>query len=150
MRTRYLGLVTIAAVCLSVTAWLQGASKDSDSNKAELERQLHDALQARVETAQAVMDAVQASYEAQTVTFHQVVVAARDLIEAKLDACKNVDEEIALLQKQLDVMKANEARVEQLYNLGTRGGEARDYFTAKRERQTAEIELLKARIKAKH
>ena len=112
MTMRRIGLTAVAILSVTATAMLYAAGKDADASKAELERQLNETLKARVESAQMAMDAVQASFEAETVTLDQVVEAARQLIDAKLAIAKTIEEEIALLEKQLGLMKDRESRVE--------------------------------------
>ena len=72
---------------------------------------------------------------------------ARERSNSALTRPSNSEEEIAAWTKHVERMKQSETKIEKLFRSGTRGGEAKEYATAKRERESAEIGLLRARIK---
>ena len=139
------------AVCLAFIAAATlvsgAATEQADPLRAALEEQRNDMLKTRAETAHAAYEAMKAAYEAETVTFDTYADALRKLSEAEVALATKPDEEIAALQKNVERTRAVEAKLKALYEKGVRGGEAKEYFSAKRDRETAEIMLLDARIR---
>jgi outer membrane protein TolC len=106
-------------------------------------------LYKRVETAQLCFDATQAAYQAETVTVDQLITAMNNLVDAKLAVARTPQEEIAALEEHVKNTQNLEQKIKQLYDVGSRGGEADVYALAKFTRETAQISLLKARLKTK-
>jgi len=150
MRLR--SVLVIATSILSVAgATLLDASADPPiSTKSMLEVELKTALKARVESAQAVFDAMLTAFKPSTVSLEDIVDASKELSEAQVAAAANSGEAIAALTAYVQRAKLLESNVEMQYKAGVAGVNAKEYFTAKRERQSAEIALLEARIKAEH
>ena len=82
-------------------------------------------------------------------TFSDLAYATRTLADAQVALTTTPDEEIAARQEHVERAKRQEAKLKVLFEAGRRGGEAPVYYSAKRERDSAEISLLKARLKAK-
>jgi len=112
-----------------------------------LEKRLKELLDERVITAEQAKDALQAAFEAQTVTLFDLVNAANRLKEARLAVASTPAQELDALEKHLDLLRSTEAMIKALYDAGTRGGEAKEYTTVRRERESAEIAYIKARLK---
>jgi hypothetical protein len=130
-------------------ALLHGVADDADASKEELERQLSVVKKARVESARAALSAVEAAIRAETVTVVSLVDVTRNLVEAEVDAATRPEDEIAAWRRYVKVTRQAEDSVKQLYDLATKGGEPVTYYTARQERERAEVALLKAQIKAK-
>ena len=148
MKLRRLSVMA-ASVSVAGAAILYGATIEVDSSKTELEQQLKDALTTRAESAQSAFDAMEASFDAETVTFSDLADATRALAEAQLALATKPEEVIAALEGHVERAKRQEDKLKELFEAGRRGGEATVYYSAKRERESAEISLLKARLKAK-
>jgi hypothetical protein len=147
------GVSIVLGLCLMLagvkaTSGQDGNAKDEGTSKAALERQLSAARKARVESARAALAAVEAAIQAHNADVRSLVDVTRNLVEAEVDAATKPEEEIAAWTRYVEVTKAAEDSAQHLYKLGTRGGEPVTYYTAKQERERAEIALLKARIKA--
>jgi outer membrane protein TolC len=150
MRARRFILVVVCALSLAGgVCVLSGAGANQDQTTAALEEQLQELLHERVKTAQRAMDATQAAFEAQTVTLLGVVEAANKLVEAKLAIATTGAQRIEALEQHLQRAQQTEQKIEVLYKVGARGGEAKEHATAKRERQSAEIALIQAQLKAR-
>ena len=146
------GLILVAVCLLTLTAGtsvVSGADLQKDQSNADLEKQLQQLLHERVTTAERAVVAVQAAFEAETVTLFPMLDAVNKLAEASLAVATTTAQEIEALEKNLERMQSIEQMTKVLYETGTRGGEAMEYAAAKRERQSAEIALIKARLKAK-
>jgi hypothetical protein len=141
-------LLMVAAGVLSIAggAFLYA---DAGASKAALEQQLKESLKTRAESAQRAFEAMAAAFEADTVTLDTFADAMKKLSEAELALATNSEEKIAALQRNVERTKQVETKIKLLYDSGAAGGESKDYFSAKRDRETAEIMLLKAKIKAK-
>jgi hypothetical protein len=124
------------------------AEPQEDESKAALEKQLQKLLHERVATAELAVVAMQAAYEAQTVALFDFLDGANKLVEARLAVAATREQEIDALEKHLKLMQTIEQNLKALYDLGSRGGEAKEYAAAQRERQSAQIALIKARLKA--
>jgi len=151
MNVRGFTVVVVATLLLATdtTVALRGAPHEDQAN-ADLEKQLHELLQERVTTAERALDAMQAAFEAATVTTFDYLDAVNQLTEARLSAAKSPAQKLAALERRVERMRKTERTVELLYQGATSDGAvtAKDYFTVKRERQSAEIALIDARIKA--
>ncbi len=90
-----------------------------------------------------------AAFEADTVTFDTYADAMKKLAEAEVALATTPQEKLAALERHLERTKQVETKIKLLYDVGTPGGESKEYFSAKRDRESAEIWLLKARIQAK-
>lgn len=134
-----LGLLTLGA---AMVAWAHQPGDD-------LQRPLQELLAARVESAELCAEAMQASYEADQVVVSDVLVSLTNLRDAKLAVAQSPKEQVKVLTEHLAKVEKLEHRLKALNELTVRGGETNWYTLAKVERQTAEIALLQARIKAK-
>ena len=145
------GVSALLGLCLTLTVVNATSGQDGESNasKAALERQLTAARKARVESAQAALAAVEAAIRAKTTTVTSLVDVARNLVEAEVDAASKPEEEIAACSRYVRVAKQAEEAAKQLYEIAAKGGEPAVYYTAKQERERAEIALLKAQIKGR-
>ena len=142
-------LFGVCALSLLATGAVAGAAEaKAPERPADLVEQLQRLRHQRVATAERAVDALQAAFEAETVTIFPLFEAIDKLLEARLDVATTPAEEIDALEKRLQSVRLIEQKIKVLYEIGTRGGEIKEYSTAKRERETAEIELLKARIAA--
>jgi len=143
-------ILTVTACLASLTgaAVLFGAANAADTPKPALEQQLQELLKARMETAQVAYDASLAAFDAGNVTLDQLMEASAKLTKAQVDLAGKPEEVVMALSRHVERAKQTEAQIASLFKVGTKGGEAKDYFSVKRERESAEIELLKARIKA--
>ena len=150
MKARGFILVVVFALSLAagVTALSAAEVLESQKNPA-LEKRLNKLLDERVITAERAKDALLAAFEAQTTTLIDLVAALNKLKEARLAAAKTPAQELDALEKHLDVMRNTENKIKVLYNIGTRGGEAKEYSTAQRERQSAEIAYIQALLKSR-
>jgi type II secretory pathway pseudopilin PulG len=137
------GLVSVVGATL-----LYAAAEQADTSKAALEQQLKEVLKSRAESARAALSSMQAAFEAETVTFSDLADASKKLAEAEVGMAMKPEEEIVALGEYLERTKQAEHKIKLLYVVGTKGGEAKEYHAAKRERESAEILLLQARIKA--
>lgn len=146
-RTFLLLLACVLTFPMGATVALCAAPQE-DESKAELEKQLQRLLHERVATAERGKDAVQAAFEAETVTLDVLVEATNKLLDARLAIAATPAEEIDALEKRLESMQEIEQKIKVLYQFGIRGGEAKEYATMQRERQTAQIALIRARLKA--
>jgi hypothetical protein len=149
MELRRLVTVGVGLVALGGAGLLVGAGQDKGgAGESTLERQLNEALKTRAETAQVAFEAVAAAFEAETVTFDMLAEAIEKLAEAEVAVATKPGEVIAARHRQVERSKGVEAKIKALYDAGARGGQPKDYFSARRDRETAEILLLKARIQA--
>jgi hypothetical protein len=141
------------AVCLAsvvgATLLFGAAQNEADASKAALELQLKETLKARAESAQTAYEAMTAAFETETVTFDTFADAIKELAEAEVALATKPEEEIAALRRNVERTKRWETRIKDLFDAGVRGYEAKEYCSAKRDRESAEILLLKAQIKAK-
>jgi predicted fused transcriptional regulator/phosphomethylpyrimidine kinase len=149
MKMRQLSVFAVCFTLVAGVALLYGVADDADVSKAVLEQQLSAVRKARVESAQAALAAMEAAFRAQTVTVVGLVDVTRNLAEAEADAATKPEDEIAAWNRYVKASKQAEEAAKQLYDLGTKGGEPAIYYTAKQERERAQILLLKAQIKAR-
>lgn len=151
MKMRSCLAVSACATCVAGATLLYGQAQtaEADANKAALEQELTDTLKARAESALAAYEAMVAAFNADTVTFDMLADAARRLADAELAIAAKPEDDIAALRRNVERTKGWEATIKQQFDAGARGGEATNYFSAKRDRESAEIMLLKARIHLK-
>jgi hypothetical protein len=145
---KLLAVAACLASVVSATFLYGGAQNEADASKAELEQQLTETLKTRAESAQTAYEAMVGAFNAETVTFDTLADAIKKLAEAEVAMATRPEEEIAALRSYVERTKQWEARIKELFDAGTRGGEAKEYYSAKRDRESAEILLLKARIRA--
>jgi phage tail sheath protein FI len=139
MKIRHVWVIAACLAAVAGTALVHGGSNQADAGKAALEQQLKDLLKQRVESAERALEAMQAAYNAETVIFTDLVEAANKVVEAKSARADTPKEKIAALENHVDFVKNQEAKIGALYKEGARGGEQAAYYTAKRERESAEI-----------
>jgi len=125
------------------------AQVEAGASKAALEQQLKETLKARSESALSAYEAMEGAFIAERITFDTLADATRRLAEAEVAMAAKPEEVAAALLRNVERTKLLEARIKALFDAGLQGGESRDYFSAKRDRESAEIMLLKARIQAK-
>jgi hypothetical protein len=145
-------LLALAGCLASIAGatFLYGAAQDeADASNAALELQLKEMLKARSESALAAYEAMEAAFLGNMVTFDTLADAARKLAEAEVAIATKPERVIAALVRNVERTKAWEDRIKEQADAGVRGGEDKDYFSAKRDRESAEIMLLNARIQAK-
>ena len=150
MKMRTFLAVAACLACIAGATLLYGATQDeAGASKAALEQQLKETLNARAESAQTAYQGMAAAFDAETVTFDTLADAIKKLAEAEVALATKPEEEIAALRRNVERTKQEETKIKMLYDVGTKGGEPKEYFSAKRDRESAEILLLKARIQAK-
>lgn len=141
-------LILAAALCL-VTATGATAQPPDKQADASPQRKLKALLVARAATAQAAFKEMKVAWDASTVTTFNVLAASNKLVEAELAAATSPDEEIQALRGSLKRLRHLEKQVKYLVDWGIEHGLSRkDVLSAKRERESAEIQLLEAQIKA--
>ena len=148
MKFRWSLIVVACLLSVTCAALLYGAAKEADATREALELQLQDALRSRAESAQSAFDAIEASYLAETVTYSDLAEATVKLAEAELALATKPKEKVVAWERHVERAKKQETMLKELFEAGGRGGEASVYYPAKRERESAEISLLKARLKA--
>jgi len=146
MRT-FLAIAACLASAGGATLLFGAAQNEADASRTALEQQLQEALKTRAASAQRAVEAMTAAFESETVTFDTFADAMKKLAEAEVALTTTPEEKIAALQRYVQRTKQAETKIKLLYNVGTRGGEAKEYFSAKRDRESAEIMLLKARMR---
>jgi hypothetical protein len=104
-------------------------------------------LIARHNTAVAEMNATLTAYEADTIGFDAVTDTARRLLVAELELSDKPAEQIATLERSLELVKYVENRIKALYERGSRGGESEKMHRARYLRLDTEIQLLRAKRK---
>jgi hypothetical protein len=147
LRSFVLGALCVSLVVCGVSV-LSGADEDVGQSKAALENRLQELLKERVTTAERAVEATQAAFEAATVTLDVLIDCVNKLAEAELAVAATHAEKLAALEKRVASLLRIEEKIQALFNIGGRGGEAKDYAMAQRERQSAEIALIEARLKA--
>jgi hypothetical protein len=147
MRTRQLLIVAACLVSLGgAVVVLYGATKDKEPTKGELEQQLQGLLDDRVKTADRCVQATQAAYEAETVTLDRLLAAFENLKEARLAVAGSQAAIIDALEQHVDRLQNTHKKIELLYEVGAKGGEVTQMTEVKFAYETAQIELLRARI----
>lgn len=147
MQVRGFILVVVCALSLAAASTLSGANGQEEEGKAALEKRLQELLKERVKTAERATAAMKAAFEAQTVVLYHFLDAANKLVEARLAVATTPAQEIDALEKHLELLQKIEQKIRELYDIGTRGGEANELAAAQRERQSADIALTQARLK---
>ena len=160
MNARYLiamGITGIGLGCVMVAVRADQATtrKAEQANDAksvvppltELEKKLAEVLEERVVSATRSLEATRAAYDAQTVTLDQMTDAMRALTDAKLAVAKTPQQRVEILQQNVEMHRQLEKQTYVLYQTGTRGGEAARHARAKTALLTAEIQLLRERLK---
>jgi hypothetical protein len=118
------------------------------SERIRFGQALRENLSARLESAKGAYEAVMAAHEAHNATVFDLLDAQTALAEAEVALAKNSQEEIAALQSHAQRLKLLEELIAKKYEAGHEGGEASAYRSVKRDRQSAEIEVLKAQFQA--
>ena len=98
-----------------------------------------DLLNERVAAARDFYDSVRASFDRDTVTLDLYTLAIRELRNAQLDAAKTQQARIAAHDAAIAAAKELEAKIERLYEIGARGGEAEKYGHIKEIRLETDI-----------
>ena len=148
-KKRWTFLAVAACVAGATLLFSEAQTVHADASKAALEQDLTETLKTRAESALAAYDAMAAAFTADTVTFDMLADATRRLADAELAIATKPQDDIAALQRNVERTKGWEASIKVLFDAGARGGEATNYFSAKRDRESAEVMLLKARINMK-
>lgn len=127
----------VAAACLALLASRLIAKPETEKGSTRLE-----ALRAeRLATAEKLLKASVAAYEADTIGVADVVSASREALKAQLAVAKTKPERIAAYRKHLDWAKKFEQQVEALYKVGAKGGQVETYERAKLQRLKVEVAL---------
>jgi hypothetical protein len=130
-------------------AILYGAMAEPQAaDHGSLELQLNDKLRRRLVTAREARDSVRAAYDSDTewVSVEDLADSENELAEAEVAISLTAEEEIAAREQHVIRMRQLETSIKALHDSGSKGGEAVKYQTMKRERESAEILLLKARL----
>jgi hypothetical protein len=149
MKTRRGWMIALSFTLLVGTVtWLPAATDEADSKQA-LQQELQVLLNARVLTARRCVEATQAAYKAETVLLSDLLDSMTRLRDAELALAITPFEELAALKLHVERVSNVEKKIKVLFDMGSRGGEANQWTAAKTALQSAEIEVLKARIKMK-
>ena len=142
---------TAFGLCFAMYFANQTNAKDNEAgaNREALEQQLKVVLKERARSANYANEATRTAYEAETVDFDALADSFEKLADAEVDLATTPKEKIAALESNVDRTKKVELLAKMQFDAGKRGGEANRYYSAKRNREAAEIRLLKFRIKAK-
>jgi len=140
-------LAACVGLLLIATATVAAPEKPDFKPEEKLEEKLKEVLHERVRIAVRCREATQAAFEAETVTLANLLDAMNALKDAELAVAVGPPQRLKALQRHLDALRQTERKTQLLYKVGTRGGEAAKYAHAKRERLSAEAELLEERIK---
>ena len=135
------GLAAVATGLVLLVA-LVGLTDAKTPGVAERDRLLAE----RVATAKYELMVVRAAFEAETVTLDLVFEAAEKLAVAEAAMLNTPEAMIAVRQRHLERARQTEAKIEALFNVGARGGEAEKYAAAKLVRQSAEIALIRQQL----
>jgi hypothetical protein len=139
MPIRYLVVLAL----LLFTGCGRGVSAaDNEDNRQALENKLKQLVADRVESAKMTQMAVQAAFEAETVTMDLLVWATNAQFKADLAAAPTVDERIAAHAKRLQGFRLLFEKIKSLWEVGARGGESEKYSSAKYCMEDAEIALI--------
>ena len=115
---------------------------------SSVQGRLKQLLVSRVQTARKTRNAVHAAFQADTVALGDLLTAAHDLLTAELAVAKTPGQQIAAHKRHVEFLRQLEQKIEALFKVGARGGEAEKYGTARYNRETAEIALAEACIAA--
>jgi hypothetical protein len=149
MSTRLLLSMVLCFVSLAgSTTCLAADDKQDDTRIRSLEEQLKALLEYRVQTALLCLQATQAAFEAETVTLGDLLDAMNKFEDAELSMVTKPEQQLDIMKRHVTRLQQVEKKIELLYRVGTKGGEVKEYSLVKRERESAEIAVLKARIKA--
>ena len=146
---RLLSMVLCFVSLVSSTNILTADDKQDDTSIHLLEEQLKALLEERLQSAHLCLQATQAAFDAETVTLGELLGAMNKFMDAELSMVTKPEHQFDIMDRHAIRLKGLETKVELLYRVGTKGVEAKEYSRVKRERESAEIAVLKARIKAK-
>jgi hypothetical protein len=118
------------------------------ASKEATQKILQAAREERVKAAVRYLEATGHAYDAQTVTIDQLIDALDGARDAQLAVATTAEQQIAVLEKHYAGLDDLERRTKLLFETGTRGGEAAQHALALREKLSAEISLLEARLAA--
>ncbi len=121
----------------------------TEPSREILEQLLRASLQQRTAWARKALEAAQAAFDSGTITLDGAIRAATQLVDAEVAAASNDRQKIVAIEKHVAWMDKMAERIQGLYDDGARGGEPGNYYTIKRECESARIMLLKAQIAAK-
>jgi len=145
-RQRVLLLIGLAILIGGSVVWAK--VRDADAAKADAQSHLQVLLTERADSAAKAYDAMNAAFEAENVTLDTLIDAANKLVAAELAVATKPEATIAAWQRHVDRMRDREQKIKALYDLGSRGGEVKEYFSIKREHENAQISLLEAKMRA--
>jgi hypothetical protein len=120
------------------------AAGDDGGDRPALESKLKQLLAQRVDSARQARIAVQAAFEAGSITIDVLLWANDAVYKAELAAADAPEERIAAHIKRVQNFGQLLNGVESLYNVGARGGEAEKYAAVKYCLETAQIALVDA------
>jgi hypothetical protein len=124
------------------TAWAGGP------DDLPAEARLGDLLQERVVVAEKAAAATKDAYEAGAADVFRLIDAVNKLADARLAIATTEAERIKALEARVAALAEVERKVEALHKEGSRGGEPDTFHTVRRERQTAEIALVREKLLA--
>lgn len=120
-----------------VGASFGGAQPEADKP----EDAIRDLMNEREQVLQKLVDVAKAQYEQGNASLDSVISAERELLDAKLDSATTRGERIAIRESQLKLAQLRERKVAKLVEFAD--GSPRDLMTAKANRLTAQIQLLR-------
>jgi hypothetical protein len=138
-------LILLVAGC-SASPSLMAA--DEPDHRAALEARLKKLLLDRVATAKRAVASTNAAFEAETVTLGDLIAATQNVWKAELAVASTPEERIAAHVRHVQFVGRKHAKIEALYKVGARGGEAEKYNTSKHELESAQIALVEECIAA--
>jgi hypothetical protein len=124
------------------------SAADAPEGPQTLEMRLRQLQVSRVQTARKSRDATLAAFQADTVTLGDLMTATHGLLTAELGVAKTPGQRVAAHKRHVEDLRQCEQKIEALFRVGARGGEAEKYATARFNRETAEIALVEACIAA--
>jgi len=144
-----------SAIAFSATAETTHERQLSQTKKGQPEadaERLTELLEERLDWHRKRLAALQAIYEDADESeklrlLDLILSAARSVLAAELDVCDVPAKRIAAHKKYVDLAKEMESRVETLFTLRRRGGEAERHALFKAIRIEAEIGLLRERLR---
>ena len=119
-----------------------------NKDRAADDKKLPELLAARVKTANQALNATINSQHEDGLPLVQYLYVEQRLFYAELDFAKSAADRIAAYERRVRRASATERATKKLFDSGDRAGAADLYFAIKLVLETAEIELLKAQIRA--
>jgi hypothetical protein len=131
----------LIAACLIAAAMTAGVVCIGATGKEVKDDTLTKLFDERAELAEKAYQCYAVAYQAGTVTLDSLLVANKEMAEAKLPNCKTKKERIGARETQVKNAKDIEAQIRALNNVNAKGGEFEKLYLAGVERVKAEIAL---------